>query len=74
MSKSYILKVKDNPDLVREADSKAILNTNQDELHKYRKAREEKIKLNQVVQDSIMMRQELEEIKSLLKQLIGQNK
>ena len=66
------LKVKENKDLIRSADNKAILNTNLKELNKYRQEREEKLKLKRLSEDSEKMKSDIEEIKSLIKQLIGQ--
>lgn len=71
MSESF-LKVKENKDLVRAIDSKAILNTNLKELNKYRQEREERLKLKRLSEDSEKMKSDIEEIKSLLMQLIGQ--
>jgi len=67
-----ILKVKDNKDLVRLKDSKAVLNVNTKELDKYRQDREEKIKLQKLFEDNDQLKNDIEEIKSLLRQLIGQ--
>jgi hypothetical protein len=67
-----ILKVKDNKDLVRLKDSKAVLNVNTKELDKYRQDREEKIKLQKLFEDNDQLKNDVEEIKSLLRQLIGQ--
>jgi hypothetical protein len=69
---SDTLKVKDNKDLVRLKDSKAILNVNSKELDKYKQDREEKIKLKELFDDNEKMKNDIEEIKSLLRQLIGQ--
>jgi len=66
------LKVKDKPDLIREKNSSAILNTNLSELNKYKQDREEKIKLKKLLEESDQMKNDIEEIKSLLRQLIGQ--
>lgn len=71
MSETF-LKVKEDKDLIRSADSKAILNTNLKELNKYRQEREEKLKLKRLSEDSEKMKSDIEEIKSLIKQLIGQ--
>lgn len=70
--KAKFLKVKDNPDLIRERSSKAVLNTNGSELNKYRQLRDEKIKLKSLVDDYEQMKSDIDEIKSLLRQLIGQ--
>jgi hypothetical protein len=69
---SEILKVKDNKDLVRLKDSKAILNINSKELDKYKQDREEKIKLKELFDDNEKIKNDIDEIKSLLRQLIGQ--
>jgi hypothetical protein len=67
-----ILKVRDNKDLVRLKDSKAVLNTNSKELDKYKQDREEKIKLQKLFKENDQLKNDVEEIKSLLRQLIGQ--
>jgi hypothetical protein len=67
-----VLKVKDNQDLVRHKQSNAILNTNLKELNKYKQEREEKMKLKKLIEQSDQMRTDIDEIKSLLRQLIGQ--
>jgi hypothetical protein len=67
-----ILKVKDSKDLIRQKQSNAILNTNTKELNKYKEEREEKIKLKKLVEENNQMKNDIEEIKSLLKQLLGQ--
>ena len=69
---SDILKVKDNKDLVRLKDSKAILNVNSRELDKYKQEREEKMRLKNLIDESAQMKNDIDEIKSLLRQLIGQ--
>jgi hypothetical protein len=71
-NKSDFLKVKDNQDLVREKRSNAILNTNAKELNKYKQDREEKLKLKNLFDESEKMKNDIDEIKSLLRQLLGQ--
>lgn len=66
------LKVRDNKDLVRHRESSAVLNTNNKELNKYRQEREEKLKLNKLVEENEQMKSDIDEIKYLLRQLIGQ--
>lgn len=66
------MKVVDNHDLVRHKGSKAILNVNEKELTKYRQERDEKMKLRRLAEESEQMKSDIEEIKFLLKQLIGQ--
>lgn len=66
------LKVVDHPDLVRQKDSKAILNVDVKELNKYKQERDEKMRLKRLLAESDQMKSDIEEIKSLLRQLIGQ--
>lgn len=66
------LKVRDNKDLVRQAQSNAILNTNLKELNKYKEERDEKMKLKRLADESEQMKNDIQEIKSLLQQLLGQ--
>lgn len=67
-----VLKVKDNKDLVRLKDSKAVLNVNSKELDKYKQDREEKMRLKNLFEENAQMKNDIDEIKSLLRQLIGQ--
>lgn len=67
------LKVRDNKDLVRHVQSSAILNTNQKELNKYREEREERMKLKRLIEDQNKMKDDLDQIKAMLKQLVGQS-
>ena len=67
-----IFKVKDNKDLVRLKESKAILNVNSKELDKYKHDREEKFRLQKLFEENDQLKNDVEEIKSLLRQLIGQ--
>jgi hypothetical protein len=71
-NKPDFLKVKDSQDLVREKKSNAILNTNAKELNKYKQDREEKLKLKNLFEENEKMKNDIDEIKSLLRQLIGQ--
>ena len=68
------LRVKDCPDLVREKQSKAILNTNHSELNKYKQIRDEKLKLRSLIEEQQKIRSDLDEIKSILYKLTGQSK
>jgi len=70
--KHKFLKVVDRKDLIRETDSKALLNTDLKELNKYKEERIERMRLKQIVDENEDMKRELQEIKSLLKALIGQ--
>jgi predicted nuclease with TOPRIM domain len=68
------MKVRGNKDLVRQTQSSAILNTNLQELNKYKQLREEKLKLRALVEEQQKIRSDLDEIKSILYQLTGQSK
>lgn len=68
--KTDFLKVKDNPDLIREKNSKAVLNTNQVELNKYKQIRDEKLKIRSLLERQETIESDMLEIKSLLKQLL----
>ena len=67
---SDFLKVKDNPDLIRARNSKAVLNTNQVELNKYKQIRDEKLKIRSLLEKQETIESDMLEIKSLLKQLL----
>lgn len=69
---SDFLKVKDNRDLVRHKQSSAVLNTNSSELNKYKEEREQKLRLKRLVDENEQMKNDIDEIKSMLRQLIGQ--
>ena len=67
-----LLKVKGNSDLVRQKNSNAILNMNVKDLNKYREDRDETMKLKRLVDESEQMKSDIDEIKNLLRQLLGQ--
>ena len=71
----YYHKVKDNSDLVRDPNTGAILNTNSLDYEKYvaqRKAKsQEHQKTENIERDISTLRQELDEIKSLLRELVN---
>jgi hypothetical protein len=71
MNDNYI-KVKDNPNLVRDKNSSAVLNTNRKDLDKYREEREQRLKMNRNIQKIDNLEKDISEIKSLLKILLGQ--
>ena len=68
-------KVKDNSDLVRDPNTGSILNTNSLDYDKYvaqRKVKnEEHQKTENIERDISTLRQELDEIKSLLRELVN---
>ena len=73
---SYI-KVKDNENLVRDSKSNCIINTNKSEYDEYlarRKSKQsEKNKVENLERDLSTLRNELDEIKNLLRSLVNGN-
>lgn len=69
------MKVLDNKDLVREKDSRAVLNVNQKELDKYKQERDQRLKLREIAENYDRLKGDVEDIKSMLKEiLLGQKK
>jgi len=68
-----LLKVKDSSSLVRDSESKAILNTNLGLLESYRKKRSAHVDMINAIEDINTLKNELLEIKSLLKFIVDQN-
>ena len=66
------LKVKDNPSLIRDKSSKAILNTDIGALNKYKEERDFKLKLQKIVEENDQMKNDIAEIKNLLLKVIEQ--
>ena len=60
-------KIKDNEDLVKDKNSGAILNINNDALRAYRQAREKNMRMHEKVNQ---MENDISEIKSLLNELV----
>lgn len=68
------LRVVDNPNLIRTKDNSAILNINNEELNKYKIEREQRIKLKEIAENYDNLKNDVDEIKTLLhKILLGQN-
>ena len=65
------IKVKDHKELVRDTRSKAILNTDMAALLKRRKEKEASVTLNSLTQEVITIKNEFQEIKQLLNQLVS---
>ncbi len=70
---SSYLKVRENSDLVRDDQNNAVLNVNQKELHKYKQARNDMIKLKKISEDHDKIKNDIEEIKGLLNILLRKN-
>ena len=69
---SYI-KVKDHKNLVRDSRTKAILNTDLIKLREARKRKQQDITLETLTQEVNVIKNEFQEIKSLLKQIAKKN-
>jgi len=65
------IKVQDHKNLLREKNSKGVVNCDLDELNKYKLEREYKSKIARVVQEHDEMKNDLNEIKDMLKTLLG---
>ena len=66
--KRYI-KVKDHEELVRDVNSKGIINIDNTAMNSYKQEREFKLKLNSIVNDYDKMKKDIEDLKVLIKQL-----
>ena len=64
------LKVVDHSDLLRHADSKAIVNKDADALNKYKEERELRQKLVQVAREHDEVKREVREMKSMLQTIL----
>jgi|TARA_B100001778_G_C18431692_1_gene558127 endonuclease IV len=64
-------KVKEHPTLLRDSRSKAILNTDLMELNKMKKERESTITIQTLTQEVNVIKNEFQEIKTLLKQIVA---
>ena len=62
--------VKDNPELIRDMDSKAVLNTNVSALQAYKKKREKQQEIQSAVDDINNMKNEINEIKTLMQRIL----
>ena len=60
-----------NNKLVRQADSKAIINTDTDEFNRYRAERARILQLDQVSQEVQQLQKDMGDIKMLLQQLVN---
>lgn len=65
------IKVQDHKNLLRQKNSKGIVNCDLDELNKYKLEREYKSKIARVVKEHDQMKNDLNEIKDMLKTLLG---
>ena len=72
--KPEFYKVRDHVDLIKNSDSKAVLNTNARSLDKYREEREKLMKLSRVVEETDKLKEDMADIKSMLRQLLENKK
>lgn len=63
-------KVKDNPELVRDMESKAVLNTNISAMQAYKKKREKQQEMRAAVDDINTMKQDINELKTLMQRIL----
>jgi hypothetical protein len=63
-------KVKENPELIRDMDSKAVLNTNRSALESYRKKREKQQELKSAIDDINNMKQDINDLKTLMQRIL----
>jgi len=68
------LKVKEAEELVRDTDSSAILNTDNDSLRAYKAKRKKDVQLDIILKEHEELKRDIEEIKYLLRSLAGQNR
>jgi hypothetical protein len=71
MYKRKLLGVTGHNEIVREADSRGIINIDNNSLKQYKKDRDLKLKLARVIEEHDSFKSELEEIKILLKQILN---
>jgi cell fate (sporulation/competence/biofilm development) regulator YmcA (YheA/YmcA/DUF963 family) len=67
---TVIAKVKENPDLVRDLGNQAVLNTNVDALAAYRKRRDKAKEIDQTINDINTMKQDINDLKSLMQRIL----
>lgn len=65
-----LAKVKDNPDLVRDMATQAILNTNLDALGAYKKRKSKEREIDQAFDDINNIKQEMQDIKTLMQRIL----
>jgi hypothetical protein len=63
-------KVKENPELIRDMNSKAVLNTNLTALQAYKKKREKQQEIQTAVDDINNLRQDVNELKTLMQRIL----
>ena len=74
MNAQNYIKVKDRPDLVRDSESKAILNRDLEALNKYKEERAFRLKLAQIVEENDGIKNDITDIKRMLQEILGKAK
>ncbi len=64
------VKVKDNPNLVRDTRNQAVLNSDVDGLAAYKKKREKQQQMESAVDDINTMKQDINELKTLMQRIL----
>jgi predicted adenine nucleotide alpha hydrolase (AANH) superfamily ATPase len=65
-----LAKVKENPDLVRDMNNQAILNTNVDALSAYKKRRQKEKEVTESLNDINTMKQDINDLKTLMQRIL----
>jgi len=68
------IKVKDNQDLVRDIKSSALLNTDTLALKAYKQKKNKELQLETVFKEHEELKKDINDIKDLLKELLGRNR
>lgn len=63
-------KIRDHKNLIKNADTKAVLNVDANALNKYREERERLMKLSHVAEENKKLSKEVSEIKSTLSEML----
>ena len=71
---SEYIKVKDNQDLVRDTKSSALLNTDTLALKAYKHKKNKELQLENVFKEHEELKKDMNDIKDLLKELLGRNR
>lgn len=64
------LGIYENKNLIRDADSKGVINIDNESLNKYREERDYKLKLARVVSEHETMKSDIADIKGMLSELL----
>ena len=65
------MNVLQNKNLVRQTDSKAVINIDTDEFNRYKAERDRTLRINQVAKDVDQLQKDMGDIKMLLQQLVN---